>query len=180
MKGTLPLFLHLLRNGLSAWFASRTFCSLRTNRNGSYANSYAVAPLHGRLPVTKQAWSATAILWGPFSETEKCYCLSCSTVIYPHVMFSTSYFKSSLSTISIKRVPWVRDFECVRLKFSGRGAGLVTPSKPPPSYEQLLPLPTPCFKMFLERSLNDLPPPPPHFKHLSLLPPVPNHHPCPP
>ena len=74
-------------------------------------------------------------------------------------MFSTSYFKSSLSTISIKRVPWVRDFECVRLKFSGRGAGLVTPSKPPPSYEQLLPLPTPCFKMFLERSLNDLPPP---------------------
>ena len=25
--------------------------------------------------------------------------------------------------------------------------------------------------MFLERFLNDLPPPPPHFKHLSLLPP---------
>ena len=32
----------------------------------------------------------------------------------------------------------------------------------------------PCFKMFLERSLND--PPPPHFKHLSLLP----AHPIPP
>ena len=30
----------------------------------------------------------------------------------------------------------------------------MTPSKPPPPYEQLLPLPTPCFKMFLERSLN--------------------------
>ena len=27
--------------------------------------------------------------------------------------------------------------------------------KPPSPYEQLLPLPTPCFKMFLERSLND-------------------------
>ena len=53
-----------------------------------------------------------------------------------------------------------------------RGAGMVTPSKPPPPYEQLLPLPTPCFKMFLERSLND--PPPPHFKHLSLLPPSPS------
>ena len=40
-----------------------------------------------------------------------------------------------------------------------RGAGVVTPSKPPPPYEQLLPLPTPCFKMFLERSLNDPPVP---------------------
>ena len=49
------------------------------------------------------------------------------------------------------------------------GAGVVTPSKSPPPYEQLLPLPTPCFKMFLERSLND--PPAPHFKHPSLLPP---------
>ena len=32
---------------------------------------------------------------------------------------------------------------------------MVTPSKPPPPCEKLLPLPTPCFKMFLERSLND-------------------------
>ena len=61
--------------------------------------------------------------------------------------------------------------------FSG-GAGVVTPSKPSPSYEQILPLPTPCFKMFLERSLNDpttplqasltaTPSPPPHknFDH---------------
>ena len=47
---------------------------------------------------------------------------------------------------------------------------MVTPSKPPPPYEQLLPLPTPCFKIFLERSLNDPHPPPPHFKHPSLLP----------
>ena len=37
-----------------------------------------------------------------------------------------------------------------------------------------MPLPIPCFKMFLERSLNE--PPPPHFKHLSLLP-LPIHHP---
>ena len=36
-----------------------------------------------------------------------------------------------------------------------RGAGVVTPLKPPPPYEQLLPLPTPYFKMFWERSLND-------------------------
>ena len=59
-----------------------------------------------------------------------------------------------------------------------RVAGVVTPSKPPPPYEQLLPLPTPYFKMFLERSLND--PPPPHFKHLSLLPPSPSTTPPPP
>ena len=39
----------------------------------------------------------------------------------------------------------------------------------PSPYEQLLPLPTPCFKMFFERSLND-----PHFKHPSLLPPSPS------
>ena len=57
-------------------------------------------------------------------------------------------------------------------------AGVVTPSKPPPPYKQLLPLPTPYFKMFLERSLND--PPPPHFKHLSLLPPSPSTTPPPP
>ena len=44
------------------------------------------------------------------------------------------------------------------------------PRNPPPPYEQLLPLPTPCFNMFLEESLND--PPPPHVKHPSLLPPL--------
>ena len=32
---------------------------------------------------------------------------------------------------------------------------MVTPQTPLSPYEQLLPLPTPCFKMFLERSLND-------------------------
>ena len=59
------------------------------------------------------------------------------------------------------------------------GAGVVTPSNPPPPYEQLLPLPVPCFMMFLEGSLNDPPPPPPHFKHPSLLPP-PHPPPLPP
>ena len=54
---------------------------------------------------------------------------------------------------------------------------MVTPSKPPPPYEQHLPSPTPCFKMFLERPLND--PPPSHFKHLSLLPPSPSTTPLP-
>ena len=48
-----------------------------------------------------------------------------------------------------------------------RGAGVVTPSKPPPPYEQLLPLPTPYFKMFLERSLND--PPTPHHPTSSIF-----------
>ena len=47
-----------------------------------------------------------------------------------------------------------------------------TPFQPP--YEQLLPLPTPCFKMCLERSLNDPHLPPPYFKHFSLLPPSPS------
>ena len=39
-----------------------------------------------------------------------------------------------------------------------------------PPYEQLLPLPTPCFKMFWKDSLMT----PPHFKHPSLLPPSPH------
>ena len=56
---------------------------------------------------------------------------------------------------------------------------MVTPSNPPPSYEQLLPLPTPCFEMFMERSLNG-----PH-PHLPLqapftATPLPIHHPFPP
>ena len=59
-----------------------------------------------------------------------------------------------------------------------RGAGVVTPSNPLPPYEQFLPSLTPCFKTFLERSLNDPYPPPPHFKHLSIIPPL-IHHPFP-
>ena len=50
--------------------------------------------------------------------------------------------------------------------FLGGGRGGDTFKMPSP-YEQLLSLPTPCFK-FLKRSLNN-PPPPPHFKRLSLL-----------
>ena len=41
----------------------------------------------------------------------------------------------------------------VGLKFSGGRGG--DTFKTPSPYEQLLPLPTPCFKMFLEKSLYD-------------------------
>ena len=41
------------------------------------------------------------------------------------------------------------------------GAGVVTPSKPHPPYEQLFPLPTPCFKMFWKDPL--MTPTPHHF-----------------
>ena len=95
---------------LCSFFTSKDFCTT-VFTSGEKANSYTVAPLQRRLPVTKQAWSATAILWGPFfqkkalfSETEKCYCVPRSSVINHHLIFSTSYFKSFLSTISIKRV----------------------------------------------------------------------------
>ena len=49
--------------------------------------------------------------------------------------------------------------------------------KTPPSYKQLLPLPTPVFKMFLERSLND-----PHHPTSSIFHcyPLPIHHSFPP
>ena len=51
--------------------------------------------------------------------------------------------------------------------------------KPPSPYEQLLPLPTPCFEMFLERSLND---PHPHHPTSSIFHcyPLHIHHPSPP
>ena len=64
----------------------------------------------------------------------------------------------------------------IKIFRGGRGGDTL---KTPSPYEQLLPLLTPCFKMFLERSLNDPHPPPPHFKHLSLLPP-PHPPPLPP
>ena len=55
----------------------------------------------------------------------------------------------------------------------GRGGA---PSNPPPLYEQLLPLPTPCFIMFLKRSFND-----PHPQHptssIFHCYPLPIHHP---
>ena len=47
------------------------------------------------------------------------------------------------------------------------GAEVVTPSVPPAHYVLL---PTPYFKMFLERFLNKFPPP--HFEPFSLLPPT--------
>ena len=62
----------------------------------------------------------------------------------------------------------------IKIFRGGRGGDTF---KPPPPYEQLFPLPIRCFWMFLQRSLND--PPPPHFKHPSLLPP-PHPPPLPP
>ena len=62
---------------------------------------------------------------------------------------------------------------CVRLKFSG-WAGVVTPSNPSP-YKQLLPLPSPCFKMFLEGSLNDPHPTTPLQASFTATP-LPIHH----
>ena len=56
---------------------------------------------------------------------------------------------------------------CMAKSFQGGRGG--DTFKTPYPYEQLLPFPTPCFRMFLGRSLND--PSPPHFKPLSLLPP---------
>ena len=48
----------------------------------------------------------------------------------------------------------------IKIFCGGRGGDTFKTPSPSP-YEQLLPLPTPCFEMFLERSLNDPPPPPP-------------------
>ena len=59
--------------------------------------------------------------------------------------------------------------------FRGEGRGGDTFKTPSP-YEQLLPLPTPCFKMFFWKNPSMTPP---HFKHPSLLPP-PHPPPLPP
>ena len=57
-----------------------------------------------------------------------------------------------------------------------RGAGLVTPSKPPPPTNNFCLHPPPAVKMFLERSLND-----PHHSTLSIFHcyPLPIHTPFP-
>ena len=52
--------------------------------------------------------------------------------------------------------------------------------KTPSPYEQLLPLPTPCFKIFLERSLNDPLPPTIPLQASFTATPLPIHHPFPP
>ena len=81
-----------------------------------------------------------------------------------------SIIKQSTSTLT--------DLANVQVFFMGGGgewAGgvMMTPSRHPLSYEQLLPLPNPYFKRMLERLFNDPLPPPPHFKHFSLLHPAP-------
>ena len=54
------------------------------------------------------------------------------------------------------------------IKIFFKGAGVVTLSLPPSPYEQFLPLPTPYFKICLERFFND-PPTPPHYPTSSLF-----------
>ena len=81
------------------------------------------------------------------------------------------YLKHRLAISLFETPPASENPRCMIKIFWG-GAGVVTPLKSPSSYEQLLPLPTPCFNIFLERCLND--PPPPHFKNLSLQPPSPS------
>ena len=62
----------------------------------------------------------------------------------------------------------------IKIFRGGRGGDTF---KTPSPYEQLLPLPTPCFKMFLERSVND---PHPTSSIFHCYPPHPIHHPFPP
>ena len=76
--------------------------------------------------------------------------------------------------ISLYQLNWC----VIKIFGGGGGAGGGDTFKTPSPYEQLLPLLTPCFKMFLEISLKDPSPPPPNFKHIKLLPPT--HHPFPP
>ena len=68
---------------------------------------------------------------------------------------------------------WNYSGECM-IKIS-RGTGVVTPSKPlSPLRTNFRLYPSPVLGYFFFKSLND---PPPHFKHLPLLPPLPIHHP---
>ena len=91
--------------------------------------------------------------------------------------FSILFFRLMLCISIVRLLSLVFRAKCmIKIFRGGRGSDTF---KPPPPYEQLLPLPTPCFKMFLEGSLNDPHPPPPHFKHPSLLPP-PHPPPLPP
>ena len=54
------------------------------------------------------------------------------------------------------------------------GAGVVTPSKPPPPTNNFCLYTPPSLRCFWKNHLMTPPPPPPHFKHLSLLPPFPS------
>ena len=54
-----------------------------------------------------------------FSKTEKCYCFPCSSIIYWYLMFSTSYFKRSLSTLSINSVNAMPLWDFLQSHFDG-------------------------------------------------------------
>ena len=62
---------------------------------------------------------------------------------------------------------WNYNGECMTKIFGG-GAGVVTPSKPPPPMNNFRLYPPPVLRCFWKDLSMTLPP---HFKHLSLLPP---------
>ena len=120
---------------------------------------------------------------------------ACKTCQYPqgqkffflclHNVLCDSLCKSVLNTVSFYKGFYINDPSCfrtqnyrssVQLKFFW---GVMTSSRTPPPYEQLLPLPTPYFKMFLEIFLNDSHP---HHPTSSIFHcyPLPIHHTCPP
>ena len=85
--------------------------------NTLVADSYTVAPLHRRPPVTNKREARLPYYGALFSETDKCYCFPCSSITYCHLMLLTLYFKSSLSTISIKSVNAVPIWDFLRSHF---------------------------------------------------------------
>ena len=66
------------------------------------------------------------------------------------------------------------------IKIFRGGAGVVTPSKPLPPTNNFCIYPTPVLRCFWKDPLITPLPPPPHFKHPSLLPPSPSTTPSPP
>ena len=101
-------------------------------------------------------------------------CLNHSSQITKHVQSHhgpfSCWFPAALHQVHLKE-------EC-RMIIGGQWCTIRIFLQAPPPYEQLLPLPTPYFKMFLKKFLSD--PSPPHFKHLSLLSPSPSTTPAPP
>ena len=104
-------------------------------------------------------------------------CFSCLALHGPSV--SKADLKRSFNSASDPNHANRVLFALCMIKIFGEGEGVMTPSKPSPPYEQLLPLPTPCSEIFLERSLND---PHPHHPTSSIFHcyPLPIHHPSPP
>ena len=96
----------------------------------------------------------------------------CTSFLHPGIIYGP--MSSHCMEVASR---WNYNGECmIKIFRGGRGGGTFETPLPPTNNFRLYP--HPCFKMFLERSLND--PPPPHFKHPSLLPPSPSTTPSPP